>query len=334
MRRRGLAPSGIEGFARRSLSRSAWLLWLLLLVVPGSAAAAGECAFTQGVARWTLQRDCTADQSIVIPDGVTLDGNHHTIVAVDPANGFFHGGVVVNGGASANVINLAITAVMLADICQAGNDRLRAIYFDGASGVIRGNTIVNVNKPASACQEGNGIEVRNRDVRTPAVTVEISSNVVEGFQKTGIIASGNVEVTVRGNSIGPSAAQAQMPANGIQIGPGAWALVEGNTVAGNSWGGSNAVATAILLLQSGRGTVVRGNSVIGSADVGIYVMSNGVRVEQNRLIDSGPDTSSDIGIGNYGDGNEFEGNAIRGFGTKSQGVDEPTSGPTTVAALQ
>jgi hypothetical protein len=310
------------------------LLWLVLLVAPGSAEAAARCMFSQSAAQWTLQNDCATDHSITVPDGVTLDGNHHTIVAVDPANGFFHGGVVVNGGASANVVNLTITSSMLADICQAGDYRLRAIYFDGASGAIRGNTIVNVNKPSSACQEGNGIEVRNRDRQAAASTIEISGNVVEGFQKTGIIASGNVEVTIRGNSIGPSAAQAQMAANGIQVGPGARALVDGNTVTGNAWSGANAAATAILLLDSGRGTVVRGNAVIGNADVGIYIMSNGVRVERNRLTDSGADGSYDVGIGNYGDDNEFEGNTIRGYGTASQGVDEPGSGPTTVAALQ
>jgi len=334
MRRHGPRPSGIEGPGRWSARSGAWLLWLLLLVAPGSAQAAGHCVITQGDARWTLQNDCATDRSIVIPDGVALDGNHHTIAAVDPANGFFHGGVVVNAGASASVVNLTIASLMLADICQAGNDRLRAIYFDGASGVIRGNTIVNVNKPASACQEGNGIEVRNRDLQATPSIVEISSNVVEGFQKTGIIASGNIDVTIRGNSIGPSAAQAQMAANGIQIGPGARAFVEGNTIAGNSWNGSNAVATAILLLQAGPGTVVRGNAITGRAAVGFSLMWEGGGGEQTRLTDSGPDASYDVGLLNAGEDNEFDGNIIRGFGTATQGVGEPTGAPRTIAALQ
>jgi parallel beta-helix repeat protein len=312
--------------------RRAWPLWLLLVVVPGSVDAADRCSFVQTGSTWTLGADCGTDRSIAIPDGVTLDGNHHTIVVADPANGFFRGGVIVNAGTSANVINLQITAAALADLCQAGNDRLRAIYFDRAGGVIRGNTILNVNKPGSACQEGNGIEVVNRDANGATFGVEISDNIVEGFQKTGIIVSGNVDASIRGNSVGPSAAQARMAANGIQVGSGARADIDTNTVAGNSSSDAGAAGTAILLTGSAPGTTVRRNVITGNADVGIYVMANGARVESNRLTDSGPDGPYDIGIGNYGDDNEFDGNSIRGFDNRYQGVTEGEAGATTVAA--
>jgi hypothetical protein len=221
---------------------------------------------------------------------------------------------------------------MLGDVCQEGNNRLRGIYFNGASGIIRGNAILNVNKGASRCQEGNAIEVRNIDPTGRTATVEISENLVEGFQKTGIVISGAVDAEVRANSIGPSSGQRLMVANGIQVGARARATIEFNTVAGNSWDGGDTAATAILLVDTAPGTLVRGNVIVGNADVGIYVMANGVRVERNRLTDSGPDGAFDVGIGNYGDDNVFEGNSITGYSQRYQNVQEPAGGNTTVAA--
>src|SRR4051812_8559912 len=218
--------------------RRAWPVVLLLLVLTGRAEAADQCLFRVSAGHlWTLDADCTVDASIVIPDGFTLDGAQHTIIAIDPPDGAFRGGVIVAGGASASVINTVISAVLLADVCQEGQDRLRGIFFNGAAGVIRGNTIVNINKGQSACPEGNGLEVRNIDLSGPATTVDISENVIEGFQKTGIVVSGNVDVAIRANSVGPSSVQRLMVTNGIQIGTGARASIEGNTVAGNSWTG-------------------------------------------------------------------------------------------------
>jgi parallel beta-helix repeat protein len=317
--------------------RRAWPVALLLLLAStGPAEAAEGCLFhlsADGLT-WTLEADCTVDRSIVLPDGVTLDGAQHTITAIDPPEGPFRGAIIANGGMTASVTNTVISAVLLANICQEGGDRLRAIYFDGASGAIHGNSILNVNKGASACQEGNAIELRNIDLTGPATVVDVSGNLIEGFQKTGIVVSGNVDTGIRANSIGASATQRQMVTNGIQVGAGARASIEGNTIAGNSWPGDAAAATAILLLNAAPGTLVRGNVISGNADVGIYVMADGVRVERNRLTDSGADGAFDVGIGNYGQGNVFEGNSITGFSFRYQNVSEPdpTSPNATVAA--
>jgi hypothetical protein len=312
--------------------RHAWpVAVLMVFAFTGSARAADGCLFIESGHTWTLDADCTVDGSLVIPDGITLDGAQHTITAVDPQNGTFRGGIVVGGGATATVTNTIISALMLANICQNGNDRLRAIYFNGASGAIRGNTIVNVNKGVSSCQEGNGIEVRNIDLTGPSTAVEISGNIVDGFQKTGIVVSGNVDAAIRDNNVGPSSAQRLMVANGIQVGAGVRARIEGNTVAGNSWGTGDIAATAILLVDTAPRTLVRGNVITGNSDVGIYVMADGVRVERNRLTDTGPDAAFDVGIGNYGEGNVFEGNVIRGFAQPYQNVIESESGITTVA---
>lgn len=312
--------------------RRAWPLALLLFAVPDLAGAADGCSFQKAGTTWTLASDCATDSSIVLPDGFTLDGAQNTIMATDPIGGHFRGGIIVAGGASANVTNTVISALMLVDVCETGHERLRAIYFNGASGVIQGNTVLNVNKSGSSCQEGNGIEVRNADLGGRPTSVQIIDNVVEGFQKTGVVASGNVDVTIRGNSIGASSAQRVLVANGIQVGAGARALVEANAVAGNSWGGDDAAGTAILLLNTAAGTVVRGNVIVGNADVGIYVMASGVRVELNRLTDTGTDGAFDVGIGNFGDDNVFDRNTINGYFLRYQNVSEPRNRETTVAA--
>src|SRR6187551_844373 len=99
--------------------RRAWpVAVLMLLTVTGSARAADGCLFIESGLTWTLDADCTVDGSLVIPDGVTLDGAQHTIMAVDPRNGAFRGGIIVAGGATANVTNTTISALMLANVCQ------------------------------------------------------------------------------------------------------------------------------------------------------------------------------------------------------------------------
>ena len=125
--------------------------------------ATTTCTFTTSGTTMTLNGDCTTDETILIPDGYTLDGNGHTITAVDPSGGHFLGAVVKNAGSTAHVKNLTVTALGLANVCDPPgppDNRLRGILFDGASGSITNNTtVVNINQGASGCQEGNAIEV-------------------------------------------------------------------------------------------------------------------------------------------------------------------------------
>lgn len=303
-------------------------LVLMLLVLAAAAVradAATTCTFTTAGTIMVLEADCTTDETIAIPDGFTLDGNGNTITATDPPGGHFLGAVVRNAGASASVYNLTITTLALANVCDPAtpDTRLRGILFDGASGVISGNTVTNINQGASGCQEGNAIEVRNApfDGTHPnTMFVEISHNLVSAWQKTGIVANGDVQVTIAHNAIGPSATQANLAANSIQLGFGATGLVEHNHIAGNSWCCTNFAATAVLLFESD-GAVVRWNNIMeGNADVGIYVFGDGVTVNNNRVFEAGEDGLYDIGIGNYGLDNEVTNNKVRGFATAYDGV--------------
>ncbi len=201
---------------------------------------ASGCEFTLEGTTMTLVADCTTDATIVVPDGFTLDGAGHSITAVDPPGGHFVGAVVRNGWTSATVQNLHITVSGLANACDAGDNRLRGILFAGAGGSITDNVVTGINQGASGCQEGNGIEVRNEpfDGTHPAtVQVTIADNEVTGYQKTGIVANGDVLVAVTGNTIvglGPVPYIAQ---NGIQLGFGAMGEVRDNEVSGNAYTG-------------------------------------------------------------------------------------------------
>ena len=255
----------------------------------------------------------------MIGDGYTLDGAGFTITAVDPAAGHFTGAVVMNAGTAANVMNLTVTASGLANVCDAGADRLRGIMFEGASGVISKSTVTGINQGPSGCQEGNAIEVRNApfDGTHPnTVTVELSHNVVSDYQKTGIVANGDVEVFVSHTTIGASATQENLAANSLQLGFGATGTVTLNTIEGNQWMGTSNYAASAVLIYSADGVVFTKNHIRGNSEVGIYVFGNDGMFDKNIVVDEGQDhinADYDYGIGNWGVGNTFTKNKVRGF---------------------
>ena len=213
----------------------------VVVLLTFTALANAQCTFTTVKKTKFLNGDCTTSTSIIIPNGFTLDGAGHTITAVDPVGGHFVGGVVQNGGASANVTNLKITTSNLADVCDGGANRLRGILFDGASGSITNNQVTNVNQNQgvvlSGCQEGNGIEARNFGSSPSTIRVTISGNTISGYQKTGIIVSGDADGSVSDNVITGTGPNLFIAQNGIQVSFGASGQVRNNTVTGNSYTG-------------------------------------------------------------------------------------------------
>jgi len=215
------------------------VLLIMVLWTP-SAGATHSCTFTTVETTMTLNADCTTDATILIPYGFTLDGADHKITAVDPPGGHFLGAVVKNEGSTAHVKNLTVTASGLSNVCDDGDNRLRGILFDGASGSITHNTVVNINQGPSGCQEGNGIEVRVApfDGTHPGTKIVIiSGNTVTNYQKNGITANGDVSATITDNvvtGVGPVDYIAQ---NGIQVGFGGAGEIRGNTIIGNWYTG-------------------------------------------------------------------------------------------------
>lgn len=308
---------------------------LLTILVAGmlafnqsTASATTDCTFTISGTVMNLDSDCTTDQTIFVPDGWTLDGNGKTITAVDPPAGSFLGAVIKNEGAVANVKNLSITTDSLANSCKPAapvDNRLRGILFDGASGSITHNTVLNINKGPSGCQEGNAIEVRNApfDGTHPDTRkVEISHNKISAYQKTGIVANGDVEALIKHNHIAASATQENLAANSIQLGFGAIGTVTQNIIEGNQWMGTSDFAATAILVFDARGDVSK-NNIRGNSDIGIYIFGNGVTVNNNKVFDIGADHANsgyDIGIVNVGNNNSITNNKVMGFEEPYYGV--------------
>ncbi|MFW6075073.1 MAG: right-handed parallel beta-helix repeat-containing protein [Chloroflexota bacterium] len=277
-----------------------------------------------------LDGDCTTTETILIPDGFTFDGNGHTITAVDPDGSYFKGAVVTNEGSTAAVKDVHITTEDLSS-CGSSNDggedtRLRGILFDGASGTITRNNIIGLNRGASGCQEGNAIEVRNGpfDGTHPNTQlVEISHNQVSDYQKTGILANGDIDVSIHHNNVGASATQENLAANSIQLGYGALGTVMQNHIDGNQWfGTSDFAASAVLVYDADAVTVVK-NDIRGNSDIGIFLVTDGATVDNNRVFDGGPDhpnSDYDVGVWSNGD-NDVTKNKVRGFDEPYLGVE-------------
>lgn len=281
------------------------------------AGAATTCTFTTSGTTMSLDADCTTDATILVTDGFTLDGQGNLITAMDPGGGHFLGAVVKNSGSVAHVIRLVINTDNLVNVCDGGADRLRGIMFDGASGSITHSTIQGINQGASGCQEGNAIEVRHapfNGAHPDTKTVEIAHNLLEDWQKTGIVCNGDVDCWVHHNMIGESATQVNLAANSFQAGFGAIALLEYNHIAGNQWlGASNFAATAVLHFEPSE-TTLRRNNIGGNADVGIFLVGGGGTVDNNRVFETGVDgPHGDFGIFSFGPGNEITNNKVRGY---------------------
>lgn len=294
------------------------------MLAASGATASTSCTFVTSGDTMALTGDCVTDETIVVPDGMTLDGNSHTVTAQDPEGGHFTGAVIANAGDEAYVTDLRVTAGGLANVCDGGADRLRGIMLEAASGAVTGSEVVGINQGPSGCQEGNAIEIRSEPFDGSGANpfkVTIAHNVIDDYQKTGIVANGDVDATVTHNQIGDSATQANLAANSVQLGYGALGLIVHNRIAGNQWlGASNYGATALLLYEAGNGATVSNNNVGGNSDLGIYAEGSGATIDNNRVFDKGPDgPHGDFGIASVGE-NEVTNNKVRGFDTPYYGV--------------
>ena len=290
-----------------------------------AVAPTGGCEFSVSGSTMRLVDDCETDHTILIPDGYTLDGRGHTITAVDPSGGHFVGAVVRNEGTTAHVRRLTIDTGALANVCDSGDNRLRGIMFEGASGSISRNEVRNINQGESGCQEGNAIEVRNApfDGSHPNTqVVEISRNRVEAYQKTGIVANGDVSVTVDRNRVSGLGPIDYIAQNGIQLGFGALGTVTNNRVDGNVYTPSSFASTGILAFQPSAGVSITQNR-LSANEVGIYAQAaDGATISRNSSrgsVDDGIFVAASAG-------GEVSRNDIRDAGTNGIELNDDTSG--------
>lgn len=225
---------------------------------------ASDCATSTSGSTITLLADCTVTSTFVVPDGYTLDGDGHTIAAVDPAGGAFLGAVVGNAGDEMHVVDLTVDANGAGGTCHAGLDRLAGIRFVDAGGSVSGTTVQNVLQSAAmrGCQEGNAIEVRNA-VPDAQVAVTIADSVLTAYQKTGVVVDGNVAATIVGNTVTGLGPVPYIAQNGIQVSRGATALVERNTVSGNAYTEPGWTACGLLFFEAA-GVKQRKNTLVAN----------------------------------------------------------------------
>ncbi|WP_338872287.1 right-handed parallel beta-helix repeat-containing protein [Myxococcus stipitatus] len=208
------------------------------------------CEATLDAAAVKLSADCTTEQTVWIPEGYTLDGAGHVLTAVDPRDGRFLGAVVRNRGATAHVRDLTVSARGLSEaVCDGVLARLRGVLFEGASGSIVDNRVMDLNQKdgAGACQEGVGIEVRNAPDAATEMRVEVLRNHVARYQKAGIVGTGRVKLNVEDNRVEGGGPVSFIARNGIQFSNGATGRATGNYVTGNAYSGTSTTAAGILV---------------------------------------------------------------------------------------
>ena len=253
--------------------------------------AATTCAFDVRGKRMALRADCETDASILVPDGFTLDGRGHSIVAVDPPGGHFLGAIVRNAapGATMNVRNVVIEARALVSVCDPSGPpdlRLAGILIEDGSGSVRGSRVLGINQGQSGCQEGTAIAVRaSSGAESTARSVRITGNRVEGYQKTGILVNGNADAVVELNVVTGLGPVDFIGQNGIQLGLGARGRVVRNHISQNLYTQTDAASAGVLLLNAGIPVEITGNA-IEDCDVGVRLVSTSEAVVENNLISS------------------------------------------------
>lgn len=285
----------------------------LTLAVAPSMGDCGAVINDTGSA-WELTGDCTTTTGIAAP--VAFYGNGYMVTAT----GAFKGAVVRNAGTTLDVADLTIRGDGITG-CMGGDDRLRGVMLEGASGSVMGVTVENIHRGPNGCQEGNGIEVRNApfDGTHPNTQFVTLSHInIEDYQKTGIVANGDVNVSASHVNVGRSAAEEVLAPNGIQYGFGATGSLWQWVVEGVQWKGTSNFASAALLVYQADNMDVSHGRIGGNSDIGVYAFGDNGTYAHNDVRDEGadhPNSGYDIGVGNWGTGNSFSFTKVCGFDT-------------------
>jgi len=242
------------------------------------------CDFTQTPTTWTLAADCTATATIMVPDGITLNGNGKTITV----EGGFTGAVVENAAAAAamSIENLTIQGSSLfTGTCAP----IVGILLSNAGGSLTNVHVVGMTRN-DGCQTGLGIWINVTSARTVTITGSSASE----FQKAGLVANGPVTIDVSGSTFGPPDSRligtGVIATNAVQISRGAGGTFTGNTVIGGGSGHPDAGSTGIVVFEAADVTIT-GNTIGGlGLDTGILVAdSTGITIDANHITHTGAD---------------------------------------------
>lgn len=278
------------------------------------------------------------------PTGFFRDSINMTAALIDPSG-------VVSGDVDATGCNVGV-------------------YYDNGTGYVSGanihganyfgvlvngdaNTVtVNVTKssihnigdvPFSGDQ--HGVAVYYRSFGTGSVAGTISGNTISLYQKGGITANGNANVSIHDNTVTGNGNVDYIAQNGIQLGWGAAGQVQGNTVSGHSYTGTNYAADGGILIVGGpcygstgayTASAQINKNILTNNDVGVYLSNlqadcvsaptvvTGNKVVNNIISNGGLTNVSgytfpleigyQAGISDQGDGDNLINNKISGIG--------------------
>ena len=229
----------------------------------------------------------TYQEQVVINKSLTIQGTGSPVVKAPASPNAFNfpessywwepvlfafGGSVDGSG---NISGTGQVTVNISGLVVDGNDRVptsgrrsAGILLRNVVGTVSGNTVQNMYIDSA---ETFGI------VAYGDSNVTISGNTISGYARGGIGVNGDIGVhpaphaTVTNNTVtGPGlGVPVTWAPNGIQIGWGATGEIRGNTVSGNGWPGTEWTGSGILVFLS-NGVIVEQNTV-SSNETGIAI---------------------------------------------------------------
>ena len=270
--------------------------------VTAAAADPPTCALPAPVAGViTLTSDCDTTQTLMIPNGVTLNGAGHTITAHDLTPGSPSDNTVVlenaTGATSMSIENLTIVGNFTPGVpgCRT---TLNGIWFNGAGGSVTNTTVTGITEHGN-CQLGRAIVANG----TAGQTLTITSTTVTDYQKSAIQATG-MTMNVSGSFIGPpSSLSAPIGQNGLLYLGGSTGTTSGSTIYGSGYGGAANANGAVLVLSATNVTLTDDTITGDRTDLGVDVEdggtgpSTGVIIDSNQIGRTAPDVPDTFGFG-------------------------------------
>lgn len=187
------------------------------------------------------------------PTGFMRDGHDLTAYIVNPA-------VPVTGTVDATTCNIGVYYGPGHSGSVDGAEVFGANYYgvvaNAADVDVTDSTIHDIGEqPLNGSQHGVGVfyTTSNQDGSPTgdAATGTLSGSTIAGYQKGGVVVSGDgAAVTVENNTVTGAGPVDWIAQNGIQVSYGATALVTGNTVSGNAYTPKAWVACGLLWYQA------------------------------------------------------------------------------------
>ena len=241
---------------------------------------------------WTFTQDVTTTTPLLVPDGYTVDGKDFTLFVGDPTPTTAFLGAALQNDVDADefsVHDLTVdgTGTLIKNFVGGTNSRnLFGIRFLKASGTVDDVTVKGILRIEGGGNDGVGIQIDNTGGAT-AQSIDIDDATVTGFQKSGITALGNADVTVTSSTIGSGLSTT--PPNSISIQSGARADITGNTIGGvqSTQNGIYRLSTSVMAYEAGAVNVT--DNIITGSDAGISFYKSTSGTATGNTI-TGPDS--------------------------------------------